>query len=187
MHGLYPINTHCWDIDLGISLTIWTPKFKHRKSTQTITMYGLMLSWYAEINVTLEEEKLKLKPTLLVQNFGSSQNSETTEENHLLWNKRRKSRSLTLSPEWQITSSNILEIFPVFWKFNPESSFIEKHLKKQITYVIAWHCTCQLYWLSLASKCITPRVRFSRQNFPKFDGFFRKCDEIFLMGCIISL
>ena len=85
----------------------------------------VMLSLYAEITVTLEEEKLKLKPTLLVRNFGKSQYSETTEENQLLSNKLRKGRPLMLSPEWQIASSHILEIFRVFRKFKRQSSFIE--------------------------------------------------------------
>ena len=39
----------------------------------------LMPSYYAEITLTLEEEKLKLKQTLLVRDFGKSQYSETTD------------------------------------------------------------------------------------------------------------
>ncbi len=74
----------------------------------------LMPSCYAEITLTPEAGKKELKPKLLVRNFGTFHYSETTEESQLLSIKRRKSRSLTLSPEWQIASSNLLEIFRVF-------------------------------------------------------------------------
>ncbi len=76
----------------------------------------IMTSWYAEITVTLEAKTLELKPKLhwQVRNFGTLQYSETTEESQILSIKRRERRSLTLSPEWQIANSNLLEIVRVF-------------------------------------------------------------------------
>ncbi len=72
----------------------------------------IMTSWYAEITVTLEAKTLELKPKLQwqVRNFGTLQYSETTESSQILSIKHRERRSLTLSPEWQIASSNLLDL-----------------------------------------------------------------------------